>query len=217
MLRRLDFCVVLTIEAWLSPTQNTVAKDRSYIQQVVVECPSTEYLESYRVMKQKNQWYNCKQNPYFELYLCFLYLSILEPCNMNTVKDLESAALKEKLLQVLRNDNLRKIIELTEYLMSDSEKIGVVMERINKILEDKVIHKRVYYPTEWAAAYVIAHEYDTLKRLVEINENSFIKQKYSQLLANKIRDAIYNLHNLIDELVKEIKKTNDDNTYDIIA
>jgi len=26
----------------------------------------------------------------------------------------------------------------------------------------------------------------------------------------------YNLHNLIDELVKEIKKTNDDNTYDII-
>lgn len=135
---------------------------------------------------------------------------------MNTVKDLESAALKEKILQVLRNDNLRKIIELTEYLMSDSEKIGVVMERINKILEDKVIHKRVYYPTEWAAAYVIAHEYDTLKRLVEINENSFIKQKYSQLLANKIRDAIYNLHNLIDELVKEIKKTNDDNTYDII-
>jgi hypothetical protein len=135
---------------------------------------------------------------------------------MSTTNTLERDTLKEKLLQVLRNDNLVKIIDLTEHLIRSSGKMDDIIERINTILEDKVIDKRVYWPTEWAAAYIIAHEYDTLEKLVEMHENSFMKQKYNQQLADKIRNIIHSLNGLIDESANEIKKTSNEDIYDFI-
>jgi hypothetical protein len=84
---------------------------------------------------------------------------------MSTINTLEREAIREKLLQILRDNNLLKIIKITELLIESSEKIGDIMEKINAILEDNAIDKRVYHPNEWAAAYIIAHEYYTLKRL----------------------------------------------------
>jgi DNA polymerase III delta prime subunit len=133
---------------------------------------------------------------------------------MNTARTLENIALKEKLLRVLRNDSLKDIIKVTENLMKTSANTYNIITKLDYIADETVKEKLVYSRSEWVAAYIIAHEYETLEKLNEIYEISLKKIRYNNKLSEQISKAIFNLHDIIKELVEEIKEIKNDNIYE---
>ena len=132
---------------------------------------------------------------------------------MNTARTLENIALKEKLLRVLRNDSLKDIIKVTENLMTTSAKTYNITTKLDHIIDETVKEKLLYSRSEWVAAYIVAHEYETLEKLNEIYEISLKKIRYNNKLSEQISKAIFNLHDIIKELVEEIKEIKNDNVY----
>ena len=143
-----------------------------------------------------------------------LRLSIIKLSDMNTARILENIALKEKLLRVLRNDSLKDIIKVTENLMTTSAKTYNITTKLDHIIDETVKEKLLYSRSEWVAAYIVAHEYETLEKLNEIYEISFKKIRYNNKLSEQISKTICNLHDIIKELVEEIKEVKNDNIYE---
>ena len=134
---------------------------------------------------------------------------------MSSTVALESAALREKLLSLLKEGIPKGIIDDIEWLVHESGKGLNILNKINNILDKKPQDKLLYSTLEWAAAYIIAHEQKTLKELIDTYESSFIKHKHNRELSDHIRNAIYSLNKLINGFVEEIKETRNDNIYNI--
>ena len=143
-----------------------------------------------------------------------LRLSIIKLSDMNTARILENIALKEKLLRVLRNDSLKGIIKVTENLMTTSANTYNIITKLDYIIDETVKEKLVYSRSEWVAAYIVAHEYEALEKLNELYEISLKKIRYNNRLSEQISKSIFNLHDIIKELVEEIKEIKNDNIYD---
>jgi gas vesicle protein len=133
---------------------------------------------------------------------------------MNNTDALEVDILREKLLHLLRNGIPSEIISEIDFLMTKSGKIFNILDRIKNILYKTPQYKLLYSDTQWAAAYVIAHEHKTLKELIEKYESSCIKHKHNRELSDRIRNVIYNLNELTNKFVVEIKEIRNDNVYD---
>jgi hypothetical protein len=136
---------------------------------------------------------------------------------MSTANTLEIKAVKEKLLQVLRNNNMGKVLDYTQFLISSLGKMGDIIEKVHKVLDEAAIEKTIYSDVEWAAAYVIAHEYKTIEELIMIREVSLAKQKYNDRLAKHITNAIHDLNIIKDELIKQIRENTDENIYNAMT
>ena len=134
---------------------------------------------------------------------------------MSSTVALESAALREKLLSLLKEGIPKGIIDDIEWLVHESGKGLNILNKINNILDKKPQDKLFYSTLEWAAAYIIAHEQKKLKELIDIYESSFIKHKHNRELSDHIRNAIYSLNKLINGFVEEIKETRNDNVHNI--
>jgi len=134
---------------------------------------------------------------------------------MSSTVALESAALREKLLSLLKEGIPKGIIDDIEWLVHESGKGLNILNKINNILDKKPQDKLFYSTLEWAAAYIIAHEQKKLKELIDIYESSFIKHKHNRELSDHIRNAIYSLNKLINGFVEEIKRIRNDNIYNI--
>jgi len=134
---------------------------------------------------------------------------------MSSTVALESAALREKLLSLLKEGIPKEIIDDIEWLVHESGKGLNILNKINNILDKKPQDKLFYSTLEWAAAYIIAHEQKKLKELIDIYESSFIKHKHNRELSDHIRNAIYSLNKLINGFVEEIKEIRNDNVHNI--
>jgi hypothetical protein len=134
---------------------------------------------------------------------------------MSSTVALESAALREKLLSLLKEGIPKGIIDDIEWLVHESGKGLNILNKINNILDKKPQDKLFYSTLEWAAAYIIAHEQKKLKELIDIYESSFIKHKHNRELSDHIRNAIYSLNKLINGFVEEIKEIRNDNVHNI--
>jgi len=134
---------------------------------------------------------------------------------MSTIVALESAALREKLLSLLKEGIPKEIIDDIEWLVHESGKGFNILNKINNILDKTPQDKLLYSTLEWAASYIIAHEQKKLKELIDIYESSFIKYKHNRELSDHIRNIIYNTNKLINGFVEEIKEIRNDNVYNI--
>jgi predicted nucleic acid-binding Zn-ribbon protein len=98
--------------------------------------------------------------------------------------------------------------------MTTSAKTYNITTKLDHIIDETVKEKLVYSRSEWVAAYIIAHEYETLEKLNEIYQISLKKIRYNNKLSEQISKTICNLHDIIKELVEEIKEIKNDNIYE---
>jgi len=84
---------------------------------------------------------------------------------MSSTVALESAALREKLLSLLKEGIPKGIIDDIEWLVHESGKGLNILNKINNILDKKPQDKLFYSTLEWAAAYIIAHEQKKIERV----------------------------------------------------
>jgi len=140
---------------------------------------------------------------------------MIDLSDMSSTVALESAALREKLLILLKEGIPKEIIDDIEWLVQESGKGFNILNKINNILDKKPQDKLLYSALEWVAAYIIAHEQKTLKELIDTYESSFIKHKHNRELSDHIRNTIYSLNKLINGFVEEIKGIRNDNIYNI--
>jgi gas vesicle protein len=133
---------------------------------------------------------------------------------MSSAVALESIALREKLLYLLKKGIPQGILDDIRWLIEESGKGAIVVNKLNNILDETKQDILLYSYLEWPAAYVIAHEQKTLKELIEKYESSFIKHKHNRELSDRIRNMIYNLNELTYKFTVEIKEIRNDNVYD---
>jgi hypothetical protein len=132
---------------------------------------------------------------------------------MSSTVALESAALREKLLSLLKEGIPKEIINDIEWLVHESGKGFNILSKINNILDKTAQDKLLYSTLEWAAAYIIAHEQKSLKELIDTYESSLIRYKHNRELSDHIRNTICGLNKLINGFVQEIKEIKNDNVY----
>jgi gas vesicle protein len=133
---------------------------------------------------------------------------------MSSVVPLESTALREKLLSLLKKGIAQAIVNDIELLIHESGKGSIIASKVDNILDEKTQDKLLYSYLEWAAAYIIVHEQKTLEELIEIHESSIIKYHHNIELSDHIKKMIYGLNALINEFIKQINEIKDDNVYE---
>jgi ribosome-associated translation inhibitor RaiA len=148
---------------------------------------------------------------------------MLELFAMNNTATLESNALKEKLLDVLKNNNLRPVIKEIEFhmyiygadnhLSKFKNKGEVLVDKIKQLIGERITDLMMYSITEWAAAYVIAHEPQKIEELAKIYQINITKHEHNYQLYNAIRKMMNELDNLIYNLTEQIRKSRNENIY----
>jgi hypothetical protein len=146
---------------------------------------------------------------------------------MSTNTALERVTLKEKLLEILKNNNISSIINEIEFYMYiydlDNElsefkdKGKVLIDKIKQLIGERIADLMMYSVTEWAAAYIIAYEYQKIEELNRTYQTNITKYKCNYELYDTIKKTIYELNSLIDKFVKQIRETRDENTYNIMV
>jgi gas vesicle protein len=142
---------------------------------------------------------------------------------MSSTTTLESNTLKEKLLDVLKNNNLRPVIKEIEfhmyiygagdYLSKYKDKGQVLIDKIKRLIGERITDLMMYSITEWAAAYVIAHEPQKIEELAKIHQVNMTKHEYNYQLHNVIRKMVNELDTLIYNLTEQIRKSKNENIY----
>ncbi len=133
---------------------------------------------------------------------------------MSTTLNQERNALEEKLLNVLLNDILKDFIDDVYRIIINSNKTYTKTIKLDDIIDKTAKERILYSERELVGAYIIAHEYEKLKKLVEEREISLIKIEYNNKLSEQIFNTIIDLHKLLDDLVERCKKTRNDNIFD---
>ncbi len=149
--------------------------------------------------------------------------SIIELITMSANTALEIYALKEKLLDILKNSNLRPVIieiELNMYVFNAGSHLSkykdkgpILIDKIKQLIGEKITDLMMYSVTEWAAAYVIAHERQKIEELAKIQQINITKCKYNYKLHNTISNMINELDELIYNFTKEIRENKNENIY----
>jgi hypothetical protein len=142
---------------------------------------------------------------------------------MSTNTALESITLKEKLLNILKNSNLRPVIKEIEFYMyifdldSDLSKFKdkgqVLIDKIKQLIGERITDLMMYSVTEWAASYIIAHEHQKIEELAKIHQINMTKYESKCELNNTIEKMIRELDVLIYNLTKQINESKNENIY----
>ncbi len=142
---------------------------------------------------------------------------------MNITTTLESRALKEKLLDILKNSNLRPVIiefeinmyilNTDSYLIKYKDKGEILIDKIKQLIGERIADLMMYSVREWAAAYVIAHERQKIEELTKIQQVNITKCKSNYKLHNTISNMIDELDKLIYNFTKEIRENKNENIY----
>jgi len=142
---------------------------------------------------------------------------------MSTNTALESITLKEKLLNILKNSNLRPVIKEIEFYMyffdldSDLSKFKdkgqVLVDKIKQLIGERITDLMMYPVTEWASSYIIAHEHQKIEELAKIHQINMKKYESKCELNNTIKKMIRELDVLIYNLTKQINESKNENIY----
>jgi gas vesicle protein len=142
---------------------------------------------------------------------------------MSISTNLENTTLKEKLLSILKNNNLRPVIEevefymyvydLDSYLAKFKDKGKALIDKIKQLIGKKVKDLTMYSVTEWAAAYIIAHESQKIEELAKIYQINMTKRESNYELNTTIKKMIHDLDALIYNLTKQINESKNENIY----
>jgi hypothetical protein len=135
---------------------------------------------------------------------------------MSSTIDLESIALKEKLLNILRKNIPEYIAIDIRPLAFKSENMGYILYKVNKILSTTKINKYLYSEFDWAVAYIIACEQKTLEELIGSYKSRTIIYKQNLKLLNHIKDDIENIDRFIYKIVEKAKEIKNDSIYYIV-
>ncbi len=139
----------------------------------------------------------------------------------NTI--LESNALREKLLDVLKNSNLGPVIKefefymyifnLDNHLSKFKDKGDVLIDKIKQLIGEKITDLMMYSITEWAGAYVVAHEHTKIEELAKTHQINMTKYETNYKLYYAIEKMVKELDVLIYNLTEQIMKDKRENIY----
>ncbi len=135
----------------------------------------------------------------------------------------ESRALKEKLLDILKNSNLRPVVKEIEFYMymfgmdnhlsKYKDKGEILIDKIKQLIGERITDLMMYSVTEWAAAYVIAHEQQKIEELAKIHQINMMKYESNYKLHNTIKKMVNGLDELIYNFTKQIRENKNENIY----
>jgi gas vesicle protein len=142
---------------------------------------------------------------------------------MSANTTLESATLKEKLLDILKNNNLRPVIKEIEFyvyidtidnhLSKFKNKGKVLIDKIKQLIGERITDLMMYSVTEWAAAYIIAHEHQRIEELSKIRQINMTKHECNHKLQDTINKMVNGLNYLIYNFTEQIKDSKNENVY----
>jgi hypothetical protein len=142
---------------------------------------------------------------------------------MSSIADIKSNVLREKLLDVLKNDNLRPVIKEIEFCMylydpdnhlsTLKEKWEAVIDKIKQLVGERIVDLMIYPITEWAAAYIVAHEIQQIEELAKMRQINLTKHECNYQLRDTIGKMVHELNVLIHSLTEQVRKSKNENIY----
>jgi hypothetical protein len=142
---------------------------------------------------------------------------------MSTTTAPEKVLLKEKLLAILKDNNLMPFVKGLEFYLYkydlDNEFIEfkdkgqVLVDKIKQLIGERITDLMMYSDTEWAAAYVIVHKYQKIAELARTHQINMAKHEYNYKLIDTIKKMLSGLDFLIYDSIKQVKDSKDENVY----